>query len=673
MLRSRIAALGVLAATLSAGARAAPPEAGPGLDLGDLDRNVEPCSDFYRFSCGGWLRKNPVPGDQSAWSRFEVLLDQNRETLRSILEASALESPGRDAGDRMIGDYYASCMDEKAIDARGLTPLGPTLARIDALADKSALPDVVASLNMSGATALLSFAATPDQDDASRVIAEADQGGIGLPDRDDYFRDDARSADVRRQYVAHVQRMLELAGDGPAAAAARAKAVMEIETALARASLDNVARRDPRALRHKMTRAALQDLSPSFDWTRYLRALGAPPFEELNVAVPGFYESLETLVRSRAMADWKSYLRWHALHNAAPLLPAPFVQANFEFYDRVLFGQKEITPRWKRCVSLADAHLGDALGRRYVEKTFGEKGKERMRVMVAALEGVLKDDIQAVPWMGEATRRQALAKLAAIANKVGYPDRWRDYSGLEIASGDALGNALRAEAFEARRQLAKIGKPTDRGEWLMTPPTVNAYYEPPTNSINFPAGILQPPFFDNAIDDAVNYGAIGAVIGHELTHGFDDQGRHYDEKGDLRDWWTESDAREFESRAGCFVDQYGAYTAVGDVKLNGKLTLGENVADNGGARIAYRALKSLGASPPPVDGFTAEQRFFLGWARVWCENSTDEFQRLLAQTNPHASAQYRVNGVFSNMEEFREAFACKPGSAMVREKPCRVW
>jgi len=670
----------LVASLLSAGAlQAAEPPAPSqrprGFDVANLDRAADPCRDFYRFACGGWMDKNPAPPDEPSWGRFEALLDSNRETLRSILERASADDPRRDPTDRLIGDYYASCMDEKAVDAKGLAPLKPVLDAIDALADKGALPEAVAALHALGAPVLLGFAPTPDQDDASRVIAEADQGGLGLPDRDDYFRDDARSAEVRKEYVAHVQRMLELAGDEPGAAAARARAVMEIETALARASLDRVSRRDPRKLYHKMTRARLQALSPSFDWSRYLRGIGAPAFEGLNVAVPGFFESMGGLIGERSLADWKSYLRWHALHHAAPVLPAAFVEANFHFYGKVLLGAQEESPRWKRCVNRTDAQVGEALGRRYVEQTFGERGKERMRVMVAALEKTLKQDLEGLPWMGEATRKQALIKLAAISNKVGYPDRWRDYGALAILRGDALGNAQRADAFEFRRQIAKIGKPTDRSEWLMTPPTVNAYYEPPTNSINFPAGILQPPFFDNAVDDAVNFGAIGAVIGHELTHGFDDQGRQYDEKGNVRDWWTEADGREFEERAACFVDQYGSYTAVADVKLNGKLTLGENVADNGGARIAYAALEELqgGKTPAPVDGFTADQRFFLGWAQVWCENATDEFKRLLAQTNPHAQANHRVNGVFVNMPEFQKAFSCAPGSPMVGEKACRVW
>jgi endothelin-converting enzyme/putative endopeptidase len=658
---------------------AAPPPAADasaaGFQLGDLDRRVEPCQDFYRFACGGWLAKNPTPPDQPEWGRFDVLQDQNRATLRTILEAAAAGGSSQDPVDRKIGDYYASCMDEKAIEAKGLAALQTELGPIDALRDKAALADEVAALQVFGADVLLNFDPAPDQDDAGQTIGEADQGGLGLPDRDDYFRDDAHSAEVRKAYVAHIAKTFGLAGDTPEVAAARAKTVMEIETGIAKVSLDTVSRRDPQKVHHKMTRAELVALTPSFDWSRYLRGVQAPAFERLNVAVPDFFRGLEPLITRVSLADWKSYLRWRALQHASPLLPKAFVEANFQFYGQVLQGLKEESPRWKRCVTRADEHLGEALGRRYVERTFGETGKERMAVMVKAIEDVLQKDIQELPWMGDATRKQALIKLAAISNKVGYPERWRDYGTLQVVRGDALGNARRADGFEFGRQIAKIGKPTDRSEWLMTPPTVNAYYEPPTNSINFPAGILQPPFFDTSLDDAMNFGAIGAFIGHELTHGFDDQGRQYDEKGNIRDWWTAADAAEFDKRASCIVDQYSGYTAVDDVKVNGKLTLGENVADGGGIRIAHLALAQvLGEKQPaPIDGFTTDQRFFLGWARVWCENSTDEFKRLLAQTNPHAPAEDRVNGALGNMPEFQQAFACKAGTPMVRENVCRVW
>jgi endothelin-converting enzyme/putative endopeptidase len=470
--------------------------------------------------------------------------------------------------------------------------------------------------------------------------------------------------------------MFELAGDKPATAAQRAQAVMDVETALARASLDRVARRDPANNYHPMTKEELAALTPAFAWDRYLTGIAAPAFASLNVTEPEFYKAVETLVQGRDVGAWRSYLRWHVLHASADLLPPAFVQENFAFYGRTLNGAPRLRPRWKRCVDLADQDLGEALGQRFVQQTFGEDGRARMARMVSALEAALARDIRELDWMGEVTKKEAQAKLEAIANKVGYPEKWRDYGPLVIRRDDAWGNAARAAAFEFARDLAKIGKPVDRREWRMSPPTVNAYYSPLMNDINFPAGILQPPFFDRAMDDAVNFGAIGAVIGHELTHGFDDQGRKFDPAGNLRDWWTPEDGKKFEERAACIADQYGGYTAVDDLKLNGRLTLGENTADNGGVRIALMALQdtlSDASPPPPIDGFTPEQRVFLGWAQIWCQNERPENARMRALTDPHSPGRYRVNGVVSNMPEFVKAFSCPAGSAMVREKPCRVW
>jgi endothelin-converting enzyme/putative endopeptidase len=523
---------------------------------------------------------------------------------------------------------------------------------------------------------LFGFGAQQDFKDATKVIAGLDQGGLGLPDRDYYLQDEPRFADVRKQYAPHIARMFELAGDSRAAALEAARSVVEIETALARASLERVKRRDPANVYHMTKLAELAALTPAFGWEDYFTTVGAPRVAELNVAWPDFFKGLQSVVLDTDISALKSYLRWHTLRAAAPLLPTPFVNENFAFYGKTLTGARELRPRWKRCVEMVDEHLGEALGQRYVEATFGAEGKERMSKLVAALEHALERDIRELPWMTEATRRQALGKLAAITNKIGYPDRWRDYRMMKIARNDALGNRERAEAFELRRQLAKIGQPVDRGEWLMTPPTVNAYYMSLQNNINFPAGILQPPFFERSMDDAVNFGAIGSVIGHELTHGFDDQGRKFAANGNLADWWTAEDATEFEKRAACFVDQYGAYTvAGGEVKLNGKLTLGENTADNGGVRIAYMALMDTlaGAGAPLRDGFTPEQRLFLGWGQIWCQNETEESARLRAQTDSHSPGRYRVNGVVSNMPEFQKAFACLAGSPMVRENACRVW
>jgi putative endopeptidase len=566
-------------------------------------------------------------------------------------------------------------MDEAGIEKLGTKSLAPQMERIAVLKSKAELAGLVGQLHTEGVGAMFQFGAGQDFKEPTQVIAQADQGGLGLPERDYYLKDDAKSAELRRKYVAHVQRMFELLGDEAAAAEANARSVMELETALAKASLEVVKRRDPQSVYHKMTVAELAALSPLFAWDSYLKAVDAPEIRSLNVAVPDFFKGLQQQLDSASLATWKTYLRWRVVHAAAPFLPNAFVNEDFEFYGRALEGAKELQPRWKRCVGFADDRLGEAVGQRYVEATFPPESKQRMSKMVAALEQALRTDIEDLPWMGEATAKRAVQKLDAIANKIGYPDKWRDYSSLEIVAGDAQGNWRRAAAFELRRQLDKIGKPVDKGEWQMTPPTVNAYYEPLMNDINFPAGILQPPFFDPAMDDAVNFGGIGAVIGHELTHGFDDQGRQFAADGSLSDWWTETDAKEFEKRAGCIVDQYGSYTVVDDLKLNGKLTLGENTADNGGVRIALMALEQLLAEAPagPRDGFTPEQRFFLGWGQIWCQNRTPEIDRLRTLTDPHSPGRFRVNGVVSNMPEFQKAFSCPAGSPMVPESACRVW
>jgi endothelin-converting enzyme/putative endopeptidase len=654
-----------------------PPAKVPGFDPTALDRSVPACTDFYRFACGGWLARSPVPPDRARWGRFDELAERNQTALRCILEKASANDAKREAIDQKIGDQYAACMDEAAIEARGIAPLQADLDRIARLGAKAALPGELAQLHAGGVNAGFRYGSVPDFKDADSVIAGTDQGGLGLPDRDYYLKDDAKSADLRAKYLAHVQKMLELSGEPAAAAALDSRAVVDLETALARASLERVKRRDPANLYHKMKIAELQALTPGFDWKAYLTAAGGPPVTELNVTVPDFFKALNTQLESAPLDVWRAYLRWQLLHENAGLLPAAFVNEDFAFYGNTLTGAKELRPRWKRCVALVDSELGEALGRRYVEATFGEAGKARTSRMVAALEAALQRDIETLPWMTEATKAQALGKLRAVANKIGYPDRWRDYSSLRIARGDALGNELRAEAFEVRRDLGKIGTRLDRSEWSMSPPTVNAYYNPLQNNINFPAGILQPPFYDNDMDDAVNFGGIGAVIGHELTHGFDDSGRKFAANGNLADWWTEEDGKEFEKRAGCIADQYSGYTVAGDVHLNGKLTLGENTADNGGLRIAYMALMQTLADaankPGPIDGFTPEQRLFLGWGQIWCQNETEESARLRATIDPHSPGRYRVNGVVSNMPEFQQAFGCKAGDAMVRENACRVW
>ncbi len=639
-----------------------------------IDKTADPCTDFYQYACGAWMANNPVPPEYSRWGRFEELNNRNQAALREILEA-AVKTPNRTPVEQKIGDYYSSCMDEETIQKRGLDPIRPELARIEAMKDATQIASLAAHLRQLGAGGLFAFYSDADDKDSTRTIATAVQGGLNLPDRDYYLNQDARSVELRANYLAHLRRLFALAGAAPAAAEAKAKAVLAIETALARPSLDRVARRDPYKNYHKMTRKELAALMPSFDWNAYLQTLGSPAFDSLNVQNPEFMKNLDAMLKTVSLDDWKAYFASRLLRVASALLPKAFEEEDFDFYGRTLGGQKEQQPRWKRCVNAVDNDLGEALGQKYVEKNFPPEARTRMLALVAAIEKAMETDLNGLTWMGAETKKRAFDKLHAVTNKIGYPDTWRDYGGLRIAAGDALGNSLRANAFETAYQLAKIGKPVDPKEWGMTPPTVNAYYNPSMNNINFPAGILQPPFFDAKADDPVNYGGIGAVIAHELTHGFDDQGRQYDAKGNLADWWTAEDGKEFEKRSQCFVDQYAAYTAVGDVKLNGKLTLGENVADNGGVRLALMALEANAAArnAAPIDGFTPVQRLFLSWGQVWCQNITEPAARLRAATDPHSPGRYRVNGVVVNAPEFQQAFGCKPGQPMVSQNPCRVW
>ena len=648
------------------------PNSQSGIDLQAMNQSAGACTDFYQFACGGWIKNHPLPPDRASYGRFTEVDDRNTDVLRDILEKAASGAQNEDA--RKSGDYYASCVDEKAIDQKGLTPLSPDLATIASVTTRARLAPAISALHAKGVPVFFRFGSTPDFKDASKVIAAADQGGLGLPDRDYYVKDDERSKKLREEYVAHVRRMLGLSGLNAAAAAAGAHAVMRIETEMAKAALDRVSRREPAKVYHKMALGEVRALTPVFDWVVYLRGVQAPPFHDVNVAEPEFMKAVNEILTKAPLADLRAYMRWHLLHASAEFLPKPFVDENFAF-TRALTGAKQLLPRWKRCVQYTDADLGEVVGKVFVERAFGPDAKARTQDMVHAIESAMDQDLRAITWMSEDTKKQAFVKLRAVANKIGYPDTWRDYSSLRILRGDALGNSQRANAFELHRQLAKIGKPVDKTEWEMTPPTVNAYYNPLENNINFPAGILQPPFYNNAADDAVNFGAVGAVVGHELTHGFDDQGRQFDAEGNLRDWWTEADARAFDERAACLVNQYGGYTAVDDVKLNGKLTLGENTADNGGLRLAWMALQdSLARKPLAVaDGFTPEQRFFIGWAQIWCQNRTDEIARMLATTDPHSPGQYRVNGVVANMPEFQKAFNCQAGSPMANPTACRVW
>jgi putative endopeptidase len=648
---------------------------GPGFSTSNMDMTANPCLDFYQYACGTWMANNPIPPDQSRWGIFDALADRNRAVLRGILEKAAIHSPKRSAVEQKIGDFYASCMNESAIDKLGTKPLEPELKRIDAMKSKDQIADELVQLHPLGVRALFNFSSTPDAKNSAQMIADADQGGLGLPDRDYYLKEDPKSVKLREQYLAHVQKMLELAGESPAQAAADSQAVLRIETELAKGSLDRVARRDPNRTYHKMSVKDLEALAPSIDWPKYFAGLGAPSFADLNVSVPDFFKALDAVLKDTSVAGLKAYLRWHVLHAEAPLLAKPFLDANFEFFGKTLTGATELKPRWKRCVEATDDDLGFALGQKYVEQTFPPEAKTRVLSMVHEIETMLGQDIQSLDWMTPATKQQALVKLQAVTNKIGYPDKWRDYSSVKIVRGEAVGNDERATEFEVHRVLNKIGTPVDPDEWNMTPPTVNAYYSPLHNNINFPAGILQPPFFDNRMDAAVNYGAIGSVMGHELTHGFDDQGRQFDGQGNLRNWWTPEDAAEFEKRADCFIKEYSAFTPVDDVHLNGKLTLGENSADNGGVHLSFMALmKSLDGKPQPkIDGFTPQQRFFLGYAQVWCQNVRPEAARMRAQTDPHSPGRDRVNGVLGNMPELGEAFACRAGQPMIHAPACRVW
>ena len=661
---------------------AVPPEPSlpytPGLDPAAMDRSVDPCADFYLYSCGGWKKANPIPGDQTAWDVYRKLAEDNRAFLRGILEEAAASKTNEPVA-RKLGDYYAACVDEKTADARGAAPLRSRLDEIAALKSARELSPLLARLQREtrDASMLFGTGSQQDLDDSDKVIASLDQGGLGLPDRDYYFLDDAKSKEIRTRYAAHVRKVLELLGDAPEAAAKSAASVVRLETALAGASLTKVERRDPYKMKHKMTPAELEALAPGIDWKAFLAELGSPSFAVVNVAAPAFFKRASELLASEPLADWKDYLRFHAANADAAALSAPFVAEDFDFYRKYLKGAKEIQPRWKRCVSLVDDQLGEALGQAFVRKVFTPELKKSTLAMVDGIEAAMESRLKALDWMSAETKKQALTKLHGIRNKIGYPDKWRDYSSIRVERGDFEGNVRRAAAFEFGRQLAKIGKPVDRGEWGMTPPTVNAYFDPQMNDINFPAGVLQPPLYDAKMDDAPNYGNTGGTIGHELTHGFDDEGRQYDAHGNLKDWWTKDDAEKFAARAKCVSDQYGAYVAVDDLRVKSDLTLGEDVADLGGEILGYAAWKEAvkGRKLGDRDGLTPDQRFFVGFAQWACENARPEQEREWALTNPHSPARYRINGVVVNMPEFARAFSCKAGAPMTKPaaKTCAVW
>ena len=642
-----------------------------------MDRSVSPCVDFYAFACGGWLRRNPIPADQASWSVYAKTSTENRQYLWGLLEqVAAKPDAGRTPEERKVGDYFAACMDEKAVERAGSRPLQSDLAAIERLSRREGLARLLGRLHLSADSDMLfGFGSQQSFEDAEQVVGWFSAGGLGLPDRDQYVAQGAKAEALRVAYREHVSRMLRLSGLEAGQATAGARIVLRIETALARASLTRVEKRDPRQLWHRTPVADLQRAAPSFRWAEYLDAAGAPGLAWVNVTEPGFFAELERLLAAEPLAAWKTYLRWHLVSSRAPYLSRRFQQASFDFYGKELEGVKELRPRWKRCISWADRDLGEAVGRIFVERVFSPSMKADAEAMVRRVEAAMRARLDRLAWMGPETRKAAEDKLEAMRNKIGYPDRWRDYSALEIRAGDFAGNVERSLAFETRRQLAKIGKPVNRGEWDVTPPTVNAYYDPSLNDLNFPAGVLLPPLWDPRLDLAPGYGNTGQTVGHELVHGFDDEGRRFDARGNLRDWWAEADAAEFEKRAQCIVDQYAAYPVLDDLKINSRLTLGEDLADLGGLLLAWDAWKSAtaGQALEARDGLTPEQRFFVGAAQWACANERPEDLRIRALTDPHSPPRWRVNGLVANVPEFARAFACAPGQPMVREKVCTVW
>jgi len=671
-----------LAASLSAPAQtpAVPePKSSKVFDVSAMDKTVDPCVNFYQFACGNWRKENPIPSDQAAWGRFNQLNERNRWLTLQILEKAAEPSARRTALQQKFGDFYAACMDVDAANRDGSKPIDPLLAQIAALKDKQQLPALIAQLQSKDAVrALFSFGSTQDTKDSTEQIADIGQGGLGLPDRDYYLNDDDRSKTIRKQYVEFVTNMFKLLGDTPEAAAKEAAVVMEFETALAKASQSRVAMREPENTYHRMSAADVEKLSPDFSFAVYFQGVGAPKLtNNITVDSPDFVKEISKQAKDTPLSTWQSYLRWHVLTSNASWLTDKFSDEFFAFYGTTLSGAKVQQARWKRCVSATDRSLGEALGQDWVEKNFGGSSKADMQKLVAAIEVALNEDIQQLDWMSPATKVEAEKKLALIRNKIGYPDKWRDYSSVVVTRSNFIADLQHASAFEFRRELNKIGKPVDETEWGMTPPTVNAYYDPSMNDINFPAGILQPPFFSDSANIAQNLGGIGVVIGHEITHGFDDEGSKYDGQGNLREWQTPEDRKAFEARTDCEVKEYGNFEPVSGAKLDGKLTLGENTADNGGLRIAYIALEDTLKKDPKavgvVDGYTPEQQYFISFGQIWCENRTEQLSRLRAKTDEHSPGEFRVNGTVQNFDAFGKAFSCKPGQPMLPLKSCRVW
>lgn len=650
----------------------------PGFDTSIMDTAADPCNDFYQYACGKFSQKYPIPPDLPLNDQFENLDEYNHQLLHGILEQASRGGANRSADEQKIGDYYASCMNTAVINAEGLKPLQPELERIDALKDKKELPDLLAHYQKIGVDAFFDLGSMQDFRNATQEIAVVDQGGLGLPEKDYYLRTDVKSVKLRQQYVDHMTNMLKLYGEPSSKAAVDAKAVLALETSMAKASMGVVDRRDPYKTYHIETVRALATTDPLLHWNTLLKTTGAPAVSTLNVASPAYFQRLNGILAQTDMATIRNYLRLHLLDSFSSRLPSPFDEESFDFYGRKLNGIPQMQVRWKRCVTATDGALGEALGKVYVQKYFAGNSKQKTLDMVKAIEAAMNKDLTSLTWMGPETKVKAIQKLDLITNKIGYPDKWRDYSMLTIKRNDALGNSIRAREFESARQLNKINKPVNKNEWAMSPPTVNAYYDPSMNNINFPAGILQPAFYDKSAPDEVNYGHIGAVVGHELTHGFDDQGSKFDGYGNLKNWWTPEDQKQFNTRTSCIVNEYNSFVAVDNLHVNGALTLGENTADNGGLRLAYMAMEDY-ANKHNIDlakkmgAFTPEQQFFIGFAQNWCTNARPAFIRMLVQTDPHAPDQFRANGVVRNMPEFAHAFSCKKGAPMAPVNRCRVW
>jgi putative endopeptidase len=674
----RLASVALLACSAAMAQTPATPPAPVSFDSSAMDQKADPCQDFYQYACGGWRVSHPMPADKARFGRFDELREYNLYLLHSILEDAT--KPGKHTPlEKKVGTFYSACMDETSVEAKGLQPVEPWLAKVAAISNKQQVLDLVAKMQAEGLRPIFGFGAAPDFHNSTMNIANVDQGGLTLADRDYYLKPDAKMVEVRAKYLEHIQKMLSLAGEEPEQAEKDAKTILALETKIAEASMDRVARRDPKNRDHKMTLAELGKQAPEINFPRYFKLVGSEKFDSLNVGNPEFFQKLSGMLASEPVEDWKTLLRWRVVKGSAPLLSKAFVDENFEFQGKYLSGQKELEARWKRCTTMTDNSLGEALGPLYVAKAFPKEAKERMDVLVAAVEQSMGKDISSLEWMSPETKKAADAKLGKVTNKIGYPAKWKDYRKVVIKKDDLVGNARAASIFEQKRDLAKLGKPVDRTEWGMTPPTVNAYYSPSQNNINFPAGILQPPFFSAKVDESVNYGGIGVVIGHELTHGFDDQGRKFDGDGNFTNWWGPTDGPEFERRAQCVADEYSSFVAVkddkGEVHLNGKLTLGENTADNGGLKLAFMSMTNkLGDKiNQPIDGFTPAQRFFIGFAQVWCENVTPQRARELALTDPHSPGRFRVVGTVQNSPEFPKAFGCKTGDAMVPANACHVW